>query len=397
MTPSLRSPHRFNPVVLPLTLLAGAILAAGCTHGTVLQGRIRGLADVLEQAERNGAYQCAPRQLAVGRSHLDFAQTELKQGDAVRAEQHLTVAEVNIQAAHRMSPPASCAPRGIVVSKPGDRDGDGVLDPQDTCPDQPEDLDGIEDGDGCPEDQDTDGDGIMDSEDLCILTAEDMDGYLDADGCPEIDNDADGITDDLDRCVDEPEDMDGFEDSDGCPESDNDGDHIEDTQDECPLQAGPESEKGCPKVYENVEVTGTAIRITQKVFFQSGKARIRPVSFPLLNTVAVVLGDYPEVTVEIQGHTDSRGNDRYNLRLSQQRAEAVREYLIQQGVDPVRMTAQGFGETSPIETNQTTSGRAANRRVEFIRTDEAAKQAGGASLNPSDLDTTGSTTATVGQ
>lgn len=370
--------RRLPPCVVAVALAVVAVVfAAGCSRGTAIQGRIDGLREIVDQAERNGAYQCSPRELALAKANLDFAEADLAQGDPGRAEQHYEVAEPNARAAFRLSPPERCAPRGVVVDRPpprpGDRDGDGIIDPEDECPDDPEDHDGYEDEDGCPEDQDSDGDGIPDTRDDCVLEPEDADGYLDTDGCPEPDNDVDGILDESDRCANDPEDPDGFQDEDGCPDRDNDADTLLDVNDQCPNEPGPVDERGCPRVYQDVEVTATAIRINQKIFFEFDRAVIRPVSFPILDTVAQVLRDYPDINVEIQGHTDSQGNDDYNMRLSQSRAESVREYLINKGIDSRRLTARGYGETRPIDSNRTSAGRANNRRVEFIRTDAAAQ------------------------
>ncbi len=359
-------------------LLVTALL--GCGAGATLQGRLRGLRHRVEQAERNGAYRCAPRELALAKAHLDFAETELAQGHLSRAREHFVLAEPNAEAAFRLSPPERCSPRGVAIVRPpepGDRDGDGYKDPEDSCPDDPEDFDGVQDEDGCPEEQDTDGDGINDARDLCPLDPEDADGYLDQDGCPEPDNDLDGLPDRTDRCANDPEDMDGWQDDDGCPDLDNDADSLRDTEDKCPNEPGPADNEGCPRVYQDVEVTSTHVRIHQKIHFEFNKATIRPVSFPILDTVAQVLNDFPDITLEIQGHTDSRGSDSYNLRLSQERAEAVRQYLIAKGIAPERLTARGYGEGCPIASNRTASGRAANRRVEFVRTDPAAQQAAG--------------------
>ncbi|MEM9072052.1 MAG: OmpA family protein [Myxococcota bacterium] len=361
------------------SFVALALLLVSCQSASGVQGRIDGLRDVLEQAERNGAYRCAPRELALGKAHLEFASDELEQGNAREAQSHYLIAEPNARAAFRLSPAARCSPREVVVHRrpepaPGDRDGDTFLDPDDECPDDPEDFDAFEDEDGCPDDQDSDGDGIPDSRDLCVAEPEDADGRGDADGCPDLDDDLDGVPDTQDACVIEPEDRDGFRDEDGCPDPDNDGDSTVDVTDNCPDEPGPADENGCPRVYQNVQVTQTEIRITQKVHFAFNRATILRDSFELLNTVAQVLRDFPEVTVEIQGHTDSRGSDRYNQRLSNQRAEAVRDYLLRQGIEPSRMTARGYGESRPIESNNTNAGRAANRRVQFVRTDAAAEQ-----------------------
>ena len=360
-----------------------ALLLASCGQGVLLSGRIDGLREIVEQAERNGAYRCAPRELALAKANLDFAETELGQGDAGRASDHVEIAEPNAHAAFRLSPAARCAPRGVEVVRrpiappphppqPGDRDGDGILDNVDECPDDPEDFDAFQDENGCPEDQDTDGDGITDSHDACVAEPEDVDGYMDTDGCPEPDNDADGILDGADRCGNDPEDPDGFQDTDGCPDRDNDTDGLPDVADRCPNEPGPESEQGCPRVYQDVQITGTAIRINQMIHFEFNRAVIRPESFGILNTVAQVLRDFPAIAIEVQGHTDSRGDDAFNMRLSAERAEAVRTYLVSQGTAEGRLTSRGYGETMPIESNRSSTGRAANRRVEFVRTDPGA-------------------------
>lgn len=340
----------------------------GCTEVYLQQGRIAGVRELAARAREQGAYRCAPTELALAEVHAEFADNDLAQGDMTRAQQHLILAEANAKAALDLSPPDQCSGE----PKPGDRDGDGILDDQDLCPDEPEDYDGIEDHDGCPEDQDTDADGIGDNVDLCPAEPEDTDGYLDTDGCPEEDNDLDGILDAVDACPLEAEDPDTFQDDDGCPDLDNDGDGLNDGDDACPNEAGPRERNGCPKDYKDVVVTDSAVVIRQQVHFETNKAVIRPNSFALLDTVAQVLMDYPNIRVEVQGHTDDRGSDRRNLKLSQQRADAVREYLMGRGVEPFRMTARGYGESRPIASNRTTDGRAANRRVEFVRTDEGA-------------------------
>jgi outer membrane protein OmpA-like peptidoglycan-associated protein len=251
-----------------------------------------------------------------------------------------------------------------------DQDGDGILDDVDACPLEPEDFDGFEDADGCP-DLDNDGDGIPDSADGCPLDPEDFDGFEDSDGCPDLDNDGDGILDRDDGCPMEPEDKDGFQDEDGCPDLDNDGDGIPDTVDQCPNEPedfdGCQDEDGCPEP-GNICVTDEKLVISDKIFFQTNRAKIRDISFPLLDEIAMVINAHPEIELlEIQGHTDDRGSDRHNLKLSGDRAKAVREYLVTRGrVDPARLTARGYGETMPIDDNGTEEGRANNRRVEFM-------------------------------
>jgi outer membrane protein OmpA-like peptidoglycan-associated protein len=343
-------------------------LGASCTEANMLRGHIDGLREVAAQAKERGGVNCAPEELALAEANLEFAELELAQGDPTRAREHLVLAEANANAALKLSRPGHCS------GEVGDRDTDGIRDTEDRCPEQPEDRDGVDDLDGCPEDQDTDGDGIADSLDLCVADAEDVDGYLDTDGCPDPDNDGDLVADANDKCPLGAEDPDGFDDDDGCADEDNDSDGFADKSDACPNEVGIESERGCPKLYKDVEVTASAVVIRQQVHFETNRAKIRAESFGLLDTVAQALRDHPTVRVEIQGHTDSQGADKKNLKLSQQRADAVRDHLIGRGgIEPFRMTAVGYGETRPIESNKTKAGRAANRRVEFRRTDESSR------------------------
>jgi outer membrane protein OmpA-like peptidoglycan-associated protein len=226
-----------------------------------------------------------------------------------------------------------------------------------------------------PDDQD--GDGLNDDVDECPADPEDKDGFEDEDGCPDFDNDKDGIPDHpekTDQCPNDPEDKDGFQDEDGCPDADNDGDGIPDhpePEDKCPNEAGPPDSpqgKGCPRKYKLVKINRETkrIEIKQKVHFKTAKWTILPKSFKLLSDVAQVLKDFPSMKVSIEGHTDSRGGDAYNQRLSEKRANSVREHLINRhDIDSERLQAIGYGETKPIASNRTARGREANRRVEF--------------------------------
>ena len=251
-----------------------------------------------------------------------------------------------------------------------DHDRDGIFNEVDTCVMEPEDKDGFEDLDGCP-DPDNDHDKIDDYADKCPLDPEDHDGFEDVDGCPDNDNDHDKIDDVDDKCPAEPEDYDDFEDEDGCPEPDNDGDGIPDTDDQCPTQAEVfnefEDEDGCPDGKEvKVQVRRGAIVILQKVHFATNKSVIKKRSYGVLEEVAKALVDNPQITlVQIEGHTDDRGRDAKNLTLSQSRAAAVKAFLTERSIEDARLTAKGYGETTPIESNKSKSGRAANRRVEF--------------------------------
>ena len=182
------------------------------------------------------------------------------------------------------------------------------------------------------------------------------------------DRDGDGIKDNVDKCPDQPEDKDGFQDEDGCPDPDNDKDGFLDKDDKCPNEPGVAPD-GCPRKYTLVVVTEKKIELKQTVFFDFNKATIKSVSFALLNDVAQALADNPKIKVEVQGHTDSVGNDAFNLKLSQSRAESVRTYLIKRGISSDRMVPKGYGENVPIADNRTEAGRSQNRRVEFVITE----------------------------
>jgi outer membrane protein OmpA-like peptidoglycan-associated protein len=182
------------------------------------------------------------------------------------------------------------------------------------------------------------------------------------------DSDDDGIPDNQDRCPDEPEDRDGFQDQDGCPDPDNDKDGIPDDVDECPDDAeepGGDGD-GCPDK-ARVTVRKGKLIIFGKVQFASGSDNILPKSDQLVDEMAKALREHPEIKhVEIQGHTDSTGDDFYNLKLGQARAESVKRALVKRGVAPTRLEPKGYGEQMPIAPNDTPAGRAKNRRVEFV-------------------------------
>jgi len=365
--------HAF--VLVPLVFAA----VHGCAEAPRLRGQIEGLSKIAEQAERNGAIRCAPRELALAKSHLQFASIELEQGSFARAKEHIWLAEPNAHAASFLSPPQYCAERQFVEAPPppapGDRDGDGYLDPDDKCPDEPENFQGFQDEDGCPDDPDTDGDGLTDSVDSCVLEPEDTDKYLDEDGCPEVDNDLDSILDAADKCPLEPEDPDGYEDEDGCPDPDNDKDEVPDLKDQCPNTVGSSTQEplGCPAKPALVVVTDCEVKITQQIHFEFNKAKIRPESFPVLDAVVEVLNKAPDIRIEVQGHTDNKGGSAYNKRLSEQRSGSVKQYLVAHGIDPSRLTSHGYGFDRPIVPNDTDQNRALNRRVQFVRT-EGAKE-----------------------
>jgi outer membrane protein OmpA-like peptidoglycan-associated protein len=272
---------------------------------------------------------------------------------------------------------------------PSDSDKDGIKDDEDKCVDQAEDVDNFQDDDGCP-DSDNDNDGLNDSADLkCPNDAEDRDSFEDEDGCPDPDNDSDTVLDAQDLCPMTA----GLAEFKGCPDTDKDG--VEDSTDECVNDAGPAASHGCPdkdgdlvpdardacpdqKANEGIDpdrsdgcpakvfVTGKEIKITETVQFDTGKATIKPVSDGLLDDVVRVLQKYPGIKkIQVEGHTDDQGDDARNMKLSQDRADAVKKYLVDHGVAPERLVSKGFGETSPIADNKTADGRATNRRVAF--------------------------------
>ena len=343
---------------LALWLLLSIVV--GACAGSTVRTQTTATDGLIATARDNGAQKCAPIELAMAESHNDYAQHALDEGNYYDARHEADVAETNAQSAIDKSPKDRCVGYG-------DRDGDGIKDNVDKCPDDPEDKDGFEDQDGCP-DLDNDKDGIPDKTDKCPNDPEDKDGFQDEDGCPDPDNDGDGLFDKVDQCPNDPEDKDGFQDDDGCPDPDNDKDGFLDKDDKCPNEPGVAPD-GCPRKYNLVVVTEKKIELKQTVFFDFNKASIKSVSFALLNDVAQAMVDNPKIKVEIGGHTDSVGNDAFNLKLSQQRAESVRTYLIKRGIDSNRMVPKGYGENVPIADNRTEAGRSQNRRVEFLITE----------------------------
>jgi len=249
-----------------------------------------------------------------------------------------------------------------------DNDKDGVKDAIDNCPMDAEDLDGFEDEDGCAE-ADNDKDGLLDPKDKCPNSAEDKDGFADEDGCPDLDNDKDGLLDAKDKCPDDAEDLDGFEDEDGCPELDNDKDGVPDATDKCPTVPGPAHAQGCPSA---VRIDRSQIRILQRIEFETNRAEIRPESLGIIDEVRSALEVNPQIKkIRIEGHTDDRGPNEKNLKLSQRRAESVMKYLLDEGIAPERLEAKGWGEEHPLVANDGEQGWQTNRRVEFHIVDPA--------------------------
>lgn len=231
---------------------------------------------------------------------------------------------------------------------PKDRDGDGVLDVDDKCPDTP----GLAALQGCP---DRDGDGIADGDDKCP----DVAGLARYQGCPIPDTDKDGINDELDKCPTVP----GVARYQGCPIPDTDGDGVNDEEDKCINEKGPASNYGCPVI--NEEIIRKVNRAAQNVFFATGSSKLLAKSNASLNSVVAVLNENPTYKVNIDGHTDNTGKPDKNQILSDARAASVKAYLVSKGISEDRLTSTGFGQDKPVADNKTAAGRAKNRRVEM--------------------------------
>ena len=242
---------------------------------------------------------------------------------------------------------------------PADSDGDGVPDYLDECPDTKIEAIGFVDEKGC--DLDSDGDGVPDYKDQCPNTPAEAYDSVDEKGCP-ADSDEDGVADFMDECPNTPKAAIGHVDEKGC-ELDSDGDEVPDYKDECPTVPGVKKNKGCPEIKR--EVRQLLQKAMQGIEFETGKATIKKKSFPLLDQIAASFIENSNYIIEVQGHTDNVGNADYNMKLSDDRANAVRNYLISKGVESTRMMANGYGMEQPIADNNTKAGRQKNRRVEF--------------------------------
>jgi outer membrane protein OmpA-like peptidoglycan-associated protein len=254
-----------------------------------------------------------------------------------------------------------------------DTDGDGIYNKDDACPD----VAGLEAFNGCP---DTDGDGIEDSKDSCPNEAglAELNGCPDSDGdgvadkndnCPTVaglkalagcpDADGDGVTDADDKCVD----VAGPAANKGCPWPDADGDGVLDKDDNCPDVKGTVANNGCPEVSEAVQATLNEYAKT--ILFDTGRSTIKTQSEAVLGDIITILKEYSTATFTVEGHTDSTGRNSTNQKLSESRANAVKDFLTANGIGSARLSAVGHGEANPIDSNTTKAGRANNRRVEI--------------------------------
>ncbi|MBI3538790.1 MAG: OmpA family protein [Candidatus Eisenbacteria bacterium] len=256
-------------------------------------------------------------------------------------------------------------PKGAKVDAKGcpiDSDGDGVYDGLDQCPGTPKGC--KVDAKGCP--SDADGDGVCDGVDQCPDTPKGA--TVDARGCPK-DSDGDGVLDGLDKCPNTPKGC--TVDKDGCPK-DSDGDGVCDGLDRCPdTSPGLKVDKdGCPieVVERETELLDTGMIRLQNVNFETAKANVLPESYPTLDIVGQVLTQWPELKIEVGGHTDSRGSEKLNQKLSEARADSVLAYLIAKfpKLKAEQFTARGYGKSRPIVPNTNVLNMAKNRRVEFV-------------------------------
>ena len=226
-----------------------------------------------------------------------------------------------------------------------DTDKDGIQDSADSCPE----VAGLAEFNGCP---DTDGDGIIDSEDDCV----DVKGTKIMKGCP--DADGDGVADKNDNCPT----VAGAKDNAGCPWPDTDGDGVADKDDKCPTVKGTVANNGCPEVSD--EAMKKLNDYGKTILFNSGKSSFQKQTYPVLQAMSAILKEYPTAKFSLEGHTDSDGKDAMNQKLSEDRAAAVKNYLIEQGIEASRLSSKGFGESAPVDSNKTAKGKANNRRVE---------------------------------
>jgi OmpA-OmpF porin, OOP family len=246
--------------------------------------------------------------------------------------------------------PVALAPVSVPVAPPKDTDGDGIIDADDSCPS----VAGLAKYKGCPV-PDTDKDGINDDEDKCI----DVAGEQRYNGCPIPDTDKDGVNDEEDKCVD----VSGSVRYNGCPIPDTDKDGVNDEEDKCKDVPGVATNQGCPEI--PAAVVKKLEYAAKNILFETGSAKLKASSNKGLNDVAKILAENPDLILSIDGHTDNKGDAAKNQTLSQNRADAVKAYLVKKAADEARMTATGHGQDEPVADNTTAAGRQKNRRVEL--------------------------------
>ncbi len=298
----------------PDRVLVALVLGTSCTTASHVQAQLAQVQGTLAAADRVYATRCAPVALANAQAHAAFSSLELRQGDPTRARQHADQALTHAIAALEEATPCG----GV------DTDRDHVADIVDACVDVPEDLDGDRDDDGCPED------------DLAPVAPVEP-------------------ADEIPVAVPEPA---------PAPEPRPQPAPAPDPR-PAPAPAPAPTATPAPVAITKVVVTATRLELRDAIRFEPASAVLLPSSYPVLDDVAEALKADPEPIVRVEGHTDSAGSEATNLQLSKERAEAVIDYLVGAGIPRPRMRAVGFGESRPVDTNRTSTGRARNRRVEF--------------------------------
>ena len=321
-------------------LLLACGLSLACASSSGLRKRAASVEADLQAAREMKAETCAPRELATAEANLRSAQLAIEQGDSGRAGSLLEIASPAARDALEKSRDCKTV---AVVQKPPE-----VQQPAAPLPSASPRVSV----------KDSDGDGVADIDDLCP----DVAGTAERHGCPVFtDRDGDGVADDIDRC---PE-LAGPKENFGCPWPDRDGDRVADKDDRCPDEPGSQENRGCPRKTTLIVVRKDRIELKQQIHFQPNRAKILTDSFDILRDVADALKDAPSSAVRIEGHTDNVGKRSQNLSLSQARAEAVKEFLVKEGVPSTQLKAVGYGQKRPIASNSTRAGRTLNRRVEF--------------------------------
>ena len=290
---------------LTLAAVLGAVsMSMGCADGVKLSAQQK---QVHEQVDEmyDRAYRCAPRELALARAHEEFGRMELSDGNGRRGEDHVTFAVEKAKEADEKSLDVRCQD-----PKFQDRDKDGIIDSEDLCPDTP--------------------------------------GIREFKGCPNPDPEHDSV---CDPWVSEKNLLAEFSQCTG--------------SDKCPFEKGTIEENGCPPPRKYIVVTETQIELKEQFFFATNKTKVLAKSEPLLNEIADVLKENPTIKISIEGHTDSTGRYKSNVKLSQGRAKSVMQELIKRGIAKDRLQYAGYGPDKPIDTNDTPEGRANNRRVEL--------------------------------
>ncbi len=408
-----------------LLTVALALPACATVAKRDLELEIRLLSAQVDEARRLQGSACSPVSFARAETQLAFAKVEFDEADVRRAGEHIdaakSAAEVALTASRAclqedadkdgVPDAADQCPTEAEdkdgdrdddgcpdVSATGDVDGDGIDNADDQCLTVPEDLDGHEDEDGCPEDSpDRDGDGIVDAIDACPDEPEDLDRFEDGDGCPDPDDDGDGVPDAVDACPSAPEDLDFFDDEDGCPEADNDRDGVADAEDACPTLRGMIALNGCPAddkdqdgvrdaedacpddketrngvmdddgcpdaVASTASVDGARIVLDAPLPFRGDT--LHETAKPALAAVAeqfLARGG----TLRVRSHVDATRDKGADQVRAETRGMALRSALIDAGVPGEQLVIEAVGGAEPIDTNRTASGRAANRRVEFL-------------------------------